>query len=290
MNEETLDHSNNFNIQMNNRAQWPQEHLQNNPLEGRLVSLDTLNSTSPSRPWQTSWRITRDNFIGLKGFLVSVRSIEFSNSVYNVNSNYDTIYVSENGGTYYPVTIAHGNYNHTLLRNAIEDALNNSPDLTLTYDVSFELLTYKFTISTVLPDVISFQDGDYSLYHIIGFDSNNFGRSAAVHIASTVMNLSGTSCIYVTTNIIKENFSATSLPGLLAAVPVNAAFGETVYWEPSTLSEFLVPAGGIEILSIRVFDDRIKEWQSPGNHPIRINLFLRPLENEARKHLPLNFS
>lgn len=274
---------------MDNRANSI-EHLAHNPMEGRLLSLDTLYSTQPDTPWDTSWKLARDNFINLKGFMVSMRTAELSNSVYNVNDNYNTVHVSENLGPSYPVTVVNGQYTAATFATALQIALNASPDLTLTYTVVYDPVTYRYEISVdVLPNVFTFVVGDNTVYHMIGYETNNFS-SKTIHPADYMVNFAGTSCVYVLSNIVKENLAVGALPQVLGVIPINAPFGDRIYWDSNTVKEFLVPTGGIESVEIRLFDDRSNPWKISGNHPFRLELFLRPVPQTLRTHIPIRIA
>ena len=255
------------------------------PLEGRTIDLDTRFSVCPATPYHTYWNVARDNFISISGYMISVRSVEFSNAVYNINEYYDTVYIQENGGPVQAVTLEHLHYTADDLAIELQAALNAAPGLALTYTVIFDEMAQKFTISVLLPDIINFVDGDSSMYGILGFDTAFSSGSALT--SDYQCRLGGTQHVYLLSNIVKDNLAVNCLQRLLATVPVTAPAGETNYWQSSTVKEFFVPAGGVEQIQISVYDDNKNPWKLDPNHFMRIELFFRPIQENPNDNVLL---
>lgn len=253
--------------------------------QGRTLDLDTRYSQSPSTPYDTEWIIARDNFITLKGFYFSIRAVEFPNAVYNVNEFYDTLIIQENGSGFIVLTLEHKNYDADQLITEIQQQLLNE-GATLTYTITFDEQTQKFTFSVPLPNYFQFFDNEQGILSLIGFDESNL-KVGASQVSDYQIRLGGTQHIYIVSNIVNENYSVNGVSKLLAVIPVTVPFGEITYWQASTIREFFVPAHGVDELSIKVYDENRNLWKLDKSQFLRLELYLRPINFDEATHLPI---
>ena len=98
-------------------------------------------------------------------------SLSFTNNIYNVNDNNNTIYLNENG-TNIQCTLTNGFYNTTDFVNHLSTLLNNN--LTGSVSVSLNDNTNKLTITNTITFYFTFgSNTNNSAFKLLGFNSQD---------------------------------------------------------------------------------------------------------------------
>lgn len=152
--------------------------------------------------------------------LVKVKSLKLlsgsiPNSIYNINSTNNILYINGN-----PIAIPIGSYNTSNLPSTIETALN-AAGLGIIFIVTFSDITLKLTISGTIAFTIG--SGINSINDIIGFSPSG----PLVSITGTnIVNLSGNQYYYLIIDICNNNIKASNFKDYGAyIIPSNVSSG-----------------------------------------------------------------
>lgn len=245
--------------------------------ESRVISIDSRDRNTDSYPDPNMYQI--DFGDTLKNvFSIELLSAIVPKSDYNINSNNNTIYFSENGGSEITASIPEGNYTITELLTAIGSAMTSSSGLSWTYTATYDSKTNKITITT--GNVIRI----FELYFIGG--TEKYGESSTrstyklYSIGSTIgftrTDLTG-SYTYTGTNqynltgenylmLKMENFgtmigtetSNKSISGAFTKINLNVSQNEFKYYnngqEYISKLEFGSPIGKLSQMNIRFYN------------------------------------
>jgi hypothetical protein len=141
----------------------------------------------------------------VKSMTLLSTSIPLSNYIINDNNN---ILRFTDGVTDFTATIVSGIYDYVTILTAIKTAMEATAyagTITVTYDI----VTYKFTITSTTPIILQFLNTTNSIAYILGFNAVNTG-SAVSHIADSIGHLSTPPCLYITLDCFPNNCRTTN--------------------------------------------------------------------------------
>lgn len=176
------------------------------------------------------------------------------------------------GGGTVTLTLSPGNYTRTTFTAALKSALDAISPNGLTYTVTFDSTTSKYTISTTSLFNILSATGPLNgndLSELIGIDPIANKSGSTTYIADNISNLSGNNFLYINSTmvvgksqgILTSNFGDKSV---ITKIPLDKSYGEIQIYENDT-EDF------INIQNFPNLNSRIYFWLS--NHGgERINL------------------
>ena len=215
--------------------------------------LDSRDSTNPSTPWQCSFPINLNFQTDYRNFL-SLEQMKLVNGVYPINSTNNRFVFRENSGAVdHVATVPAGAYNGNQMAAALQTAMNAAtPAPANTYTVSFNTITFKLTITTLLPFTYSVEAGSTILPKIGFVVDTSFltGRTGLF-----LVRLDGTQYIDVCTSIPCMNIATNGTRRVLKRIYLNEPFGSIVFYDDNIADSIPLRAQEISIIDIYLYDD-----------------------------------
>lgn len=230
-----------------------------------LNSRDAISTENSDIHWQLNW-----SGIDNHNFLLHVESISFPNVVYNVNSNYNTINLTDVGGTV-TITLTTQNYTVTELVTELETKLNAS-SLSGTFTVTYSSQTFKLTIASDL--VFTINSG--TACELCGFTQLPTA-SATSAVGDSPVRLDGTTYVDIITSIGKSSYSSNSLTNIFYRIPVHQRLGDLVYYQSTLADGIKIQDTQLTSFNLRLRDDHNNAYELPRNCYLSLVLKLIPM-------------
>ena len=161
---------------------------------------------------------------------LSVDSAAIPHSFYNVSSSNNTIQIEESGSNVRSIQIPIGNYTANTLKVTLMTGLNTGG--TLTYTVSFDEITGKFTLASASSN-FKIVGANTTMRALLGFGTADYTSSNSSLNSVNVADLVVHHHIGVESNLAsfsildsKQKMQSTSL---LALIPINAPLYDMIY-------------------------------------------------------------
>lgn len=182
---------------------------------------------------------------------VSVRldKISIPFTWYSINSH-NNVFVFTESGTTYTITIAPGNYTAVSLASAIKSLIAATAAV-LTYDVSFDDNTGKFTISAGGNFIINGGSTAFTAHVPTGFATTTIAASS--HTSDNVVILT-TRCVYVRSNKLGGQYFQGNQSNIVARVPVDVSRYEVLNYRNKELS-YESPQSSISRFDLYITDE-----------------------------------
>jgi hypothetical protein len=209
------------------------------------------------------------NLINYNMVNISLDKFVMPNLQFNINKYNNTITYKENSGSSISASLTTGNYNATTLATALTTLMQTNG--TLTYTITFDTVSYKFTIAAT--GNVQLIDG--SLNDVLGFINNSANSSSIT--ADFPMRLDGLDLLMVE---IPGSFSKnlnTYSNNILDIVPVGVAFGEIITFDnKSYLNQNNISGSSLRQIRVRLLDSNGNKLDLPQNAnyslSIRVNV------------------
>jgi hypothetical protein len=185
---------------------------------------------------------------------IKVSSVSVPFSYYIVNANTQVFTFEEAAGGPVSFNITNGNYNSTTFPAQLKSQLEANSNGTETYTVTISASTNKLTIASTAV----FEIDIASSSSITGFTTAT--SSATTHTADNVINLSGTSNLFLRSNLanflqrdsIVENNNTYN--NVLKQIPINANSGDIIFKEFSD-TDYLEISADVSDITFSFTDD-----------------------------------
>jgi hypothetical protein len=204
----------------------------------------------------------------LKGFELSLQTVEFPNTVYPINQYNNDIIFQENGGGNVQAFLTPGDYTGPEFAIEIQTQLNaaGTSVYTVTYD---DVHTKKLTISANLANTIGFKDTIYGAYEEMGFDPDLFVVANTI-TSDYPINISGSAYVDLVSNIAARNYSTSSTANVIARIPLYVPFGNIVFYEPQSDDPLFVSYQQLDEIYLSLRDDKGNPFELPRNAHLSI--------------------
>ncbi len=211
-----------------------------------------------------SWNVDDNMLTQGKNVKVFLKQISIPHAVPAVNSNFNKIYISEDGGGTLTATLTVNNYNGSQFATEIQTQLNAAG--ALTYTVTYNSQTFKLSFTVVGGDV-KFVTGANTLYFMMGFLESGTGFSDFDSLTSPhVIDIAGTRTIRIASNLKTLNVLHGREINLLATIPSLGSFGSIINYEPEHATPVDISRiGGHYVFEVLLFDDRHNLYVVPPN-------------------------
>jgi len=243
--------------------------------------LDSQHGNSPSTParqtFSTSLAISNRQL----GWKVALVHAVIPNAVFPTNSTNNVVYIKEDGGSTESVTLTAGCYEGSEYADALETLLNASGDLSGTYVVTFDLISYYLTI-TVSGAVSTIQlvSGSNNALRQMGFDPGSLLDVASL-TGNYPVNLHGTQYIAIASNIGQDNILVGANRPILDWVPLADGCFTVSYHQENTLVFFNTNRERMDLISIELYDDQGNIYDIPVNQSYQLVFIITPITDEA---------
>lgn len=239
--------------------------------------LDTRNSNGTEN-YNTSWNIYNQRLQLMDNFMITLRNIEFPNTVYPINEYNNVISITEDQITEGTLTITPGVYTGSTYASTIETALNalrdNDVNINDTYTVSYDTVLKVLTISST--GTFSFVVTTNSAYESMGLDESTFTALQNSWTSVFPINISGTQYVDVVSNLASLSYSAASTSHVLARVPIDVAFGGIVFYQSQFHEKLDLTSHHIDIINLTLLDDHGNLFKLPRNSHVSLVLSIIP--------------
>lgn len=241
-----------------------------------LIFLTTRDGNY-STNYDNSWDISLPRLNNLKGFRLSVQSIELANVVYPINANNNKVYFKEDGGATLTATLTENSYSGSEMATHLASVLSSAVGGSGTYSGTFNLQTKKITI-TVTAGItnFAFTSGATDAYEELGIDSTSFAAAASSQTSDFPVSLGGSTYVDVVSNFSGHNYSSSTTGHVLTRIPLNEPFGSYIFYEPNTDDKFFVSVSQIDSVRIQLRDDKANPWLLPSNAHVSLVLKIQP--------------
>ena len=241
----------------------------------RLLFLDTKHSISPNSPSDTEFVLNSDLAGTIGHSRLSLQSVGFPNSSFNINQYNNKIYFYQNPELFQSplreATITPNNYTIALFATEIQTQMNAVMPEPNTYTVSFDEQTLRLTITNnFIAQTTQITDGPNSAGYSMGFlgAGGESTQASDPLVASHPVRLDGSLYVDVQTNIGTLNYSSNGKTNLLARIPLTAPYGTIQYYENQTDDFLQLVADDIYNLEIRLLDDKGRLFELPSNSEV----------------------
>ena len=196
---------------------------------------------------------------------ISLKNVIIPNTVYPVNSNYNTVVFEEDGSaTDIPCTLTPGTYTASEMATELKTRMDAAGSNT--YTVTYDANTFKLTIATSGTSLRF--TSDTTAHRILGLDTSVSTFASSVTSAYPIR-LDGTQFVDIITSIPSSNILSDSRP-VFARIPVTGGFGEIVFYEHPDSQDWLpFRPDNIISLDIRLVDDQGNAFVLPSNSEVQ---------------------
>lgn len=239
-----------------------------------LIFLNTRDGEG-SDNFNTFWPIQRPHLQNVGHYTISLKNIEFPNTVYPINRFNNIITFNEGGGDL-TVTLPPNSYTGTQIAASLATLMSAAGGTyTVTYDAQSKKLTFTETAGpTAFYFVGSIANSGLSE---LGITTVGSASAATSQVSDVPINVSGTQYVDLVTNLSSLNYSTSTNAHLLARIPVNVAFGEVVFYEPPVDLYLLMSSPDFISFSLVLRDDKNNSWELPSNSYLSMVMRLTPL-------------
>jgi hypothetical protein len=239
-------------------------------MSSSLLLLDTKDSINTETPYNGQWYITNPTYNTAARFDISLRGVQFPNTVYPINEYNNAFSVVETTGNTYASTVPAGNYTASTLATALQTAMRAGSGYAggnaylVTTDSAAK--TFSIVTGTLAVNTFIFVACGNSIYKALGISVSS---TPAVTVASSwPYNISGSAYVDVVTSIMQATVTSGASKHIVDRIPLNVPFGYMVFWDPSNLIKNETTASNIDNISISLFDDNGNPFKLPQNAAI----------------------
>lgn len=251
------------------------------------IYLDTRNAVGDNN-YDTRWDIRNPRLNVLDSFKISVRSIEFPNTVYPTNEYNNVVEVTEDGVNAWTISLTENVYTGSTFATALASSLNDvdvSNPLTGTYTVTYDSTSKKFTITSTV--AFTFVLVSNSAYDSMGLSTSDFSSYATTWTSSYPAILSGTQYVDVITNISNLSYNSKNSGHIICRVPVNVSFGNTVFYKNDFNDNLVTSTLHLDEVSLKLKDDNNNPFKLPDNAYLSLVL---NIETDEGMEMDRNYS
>lgn len=228
-----------------------------------FIFLNTKDAIDSTKPHDAEWRLRLNKHT--ENWLMFIESVSFPNAVYPVNSNYNTVIVTDAGGTD-TITLTSQIYTGNQIATELQTQLNASGTLTDTYAVSYDAQTLKLTISATSFSI----DGGTAL-DILGFQTTSLGAS---YTGSNPVRLDGSQYVDFVCSVGRSSYASNEKTNTFFRIPLTTKINSMIYYESKTKHGIKVQDSSLSSFNIRLYDDKDNSWELPANCPVNITIRL----------------
>lgn len=224
-----------------------------------------------------------NDFNNLRGDVaISLESCEFHNTQYPIRDNYNNQFRFNEDvapGTYYTITIPNGVYSATQIATEIATLMTAAG--TFTYSGTYNIITKKISITTIIPDTWSFDSSSltYSVNKYIGFPETNNTLQVG-HVGTLPVNLAGS--LYVDLECVgwsNDNIHTGGKNNIVHRVPLIGSFGDYVHFQNSDSEDFTkISNEQLQYIHIRLLNPDGSSYSIPSNFDVSVNLRFNQVE------------
>jgi len=237
--------------------------------QSRHLYLDTIDSISPSTPYDTSFYLEEpDNYSGYHS--IALQSIVFSNSVYPFTSRNNKLIFQEDGINLDIIaTITPGVYNSTEFETELKTRLDAAGSNT--YTVSYNSNTLKLSISTNGTS-LKIRESSTCLYELGFSESDTLFNSTLT--GDYPLRLDGSQYVKIVSSFYTENISSDN-QRVMACIPLISSVGSLLYYAPEELTFHRLPEDALQNISLRLRDDKNRPFELPSNCSVQYTFILQ---------------
>lgn len=231
-----------------------------------LIMLDTRDSVNPDEPHNAHFNLNL-KMNELTNTHMGLSQVQFSNTVYPINSNYNTLIYQENSGaSTITLTIVPNNYTGSQLATYLSINMSAATLNGITYTVTYDSQSKKLVFSL---SVLNFRILPTSTCLLeLGISKLGMTIAATSKIGDFPVELSGSKFIDVISNISCRHISSSDYSNILVRIPLNVGFGEVVIYEPTNPILFNIFQDNLSRVELRLIDDRRNLFVLPANSSV----------------------
>lgn len=229
------------------------------------IFLNTDDSLNPNTPYDSSFNLN-SKINDLSSTKMALSTVQFSNTVYPINSFYNTFVCQENNalGTM-TLTLAPNNYTGTQIASYLQTVMNAGTTQATVYTVSYNSQSKFLTFSGTNNFKIL---ATSTCLRELGISSRGMSSPQITFICDYPVELSGSRYIDVISNLSSKSVSSNNYTNILVRIPLAVSFGEVVIYQSSAESSFTVFNQDLCAIDLRLIDDRNNQFILPANSPI----------------------
>ena len=197
------------------------------------------------------------------GFLITLLSVEFNNTVYPVNANNNVISYQEAGPVNFTATMTPNHYTGAQLATELQTQMNAAAStgvFTVTYNAQSRLMTLASTVAfTIVAGTASIND-------VIGINALLHGAFLVSHVSDYPVDISGTRYVDIEMNFALGNYAVNnSSQSTILRIPTVNGFGEFVNYVAPNEQYAYVDTSRLNALRCLVRDDQHNQYLLPNN-------------------------
>lgn len=227
-----------------------------------MISEILINTASGADPAEAEFSVSNMTVAWYKIKEIILPAI----AQYPVNISNNTVVFYEDNGTRYVCRIPEGQYNQVTFRQALEDALNNSPG-SQTYSVAFNATTKKLSIQSSGNFKLASYDLGSTAYRLIGADEHLTPNKSTNYTAPYQIDLANTGVFLLCSSSLNSHYNVylgNRPMNVLAMIP-NTQSGSIVQYTPD--SEWMHCGQSLSSIDLRILDGTthrpIPEFRGP---------------------------
>lgn len=227
-----------------------------------------------SSPSQSLFLLDNLPVSNIQQYKVSLNQVSLNNSVYPINNDRaNKIYFQEanSTATTYSATLTSQSYTGLTFASALQTAMNGATGNAYVYTVSYNSATKKLTISEAGNNPFRIVDGSKSVHREMGVNLFDTAFKSSAYTLASPIDISGSKYVDLICNELRNpSYTSQGLVSIIARIPLNTDFGTTIYFEPSSSSEFLLMNELGSNLQFYLRDDRGNNFDLPFNHEVSL--------------------
>lgn len=233
----------------------------------------------PNSVSNTDFIVFLNDFNNLRGGVeVSLESCELYAVQYPIRANHNNQFRFNEAvapGTYYTVTVADGVYTGTQIATELATLMTAAG--TYNYSGTFNTITQKISITTVIPDTWSFDSSTltYPINKYIGFPTTN-NTLAVGHTGVYPVNLN--TDLYVNLQLdgwSNNNIETSGLNDIFHRIPLLGSYGEYIHFQTSDDNDHtIISDEQLNTVRVRLLNPDSTTYTIPDNFEVSLTLRL----------------
>lgn len=219
--------------------------------------------------YSTSWSINDPRLQNMNKFKITLRSVEFPNSVYPINTYNQNFHITEDGVTTVtvnPLQLTPKLYTGTTIATELQTLLNGAS--AQAFVVVYNSETKKLTIACSGP--FAFVQTDNNCYEELGFGPSAFSTLSISISSAYPINISGPQYVDLLSNLASLSYSNASTGHVLARIPLTVGFGSIVFYQNSLNEDVEFTNSHMDEIFINMIDDKGNFYEMPDNAHISL--------------------
>jgi hypothetical protein len=242
-----------------------------------LLFLNTRDSDGGNN-YETFWHFARPDLNMPRAFTLSLKNVEFPNTVYPINEFNQNVYFNEGAATL-TATLTPNDYTGAQFATEIKTRMDAAGGQV--YTVTYDAQSKKLTLSA--PGNFQLESGANDALEEMGFETLVSSTSMT---SDYPINISGSAFMDVVVDIANRNFSTSTSSHVLCRVPLNVSFGQLVFYEPPSHAKMFISKERFDQLYISLRDDRGKQFKLPNNAYLSLVLLMEESMHSTHNELP----